>query len=143
LSNLTPVQRSALNLIIIFDKNSASGSTLTLNSIVYSVKEAQAPVAAKLPTPVNGFNHTVATNHVGIGPYAGGAGYTGQLRFVWLEKGTENVKGTDLFDAPANVGYAYIYTTFLATLPDGVYTVKFQEVGDLIRTWIRYQISLP
>jgi hypothetical protein len=92
--------------------------------------EVEVPTPEKLPTPVNGFNHTVATNHVGIGPYAGGPGYSGQLRFVWLEKGTETVKGTDLFNAPANVGYAYIYTEFLKTLPAGVYTVKFQAVGD-------------
>ena len=81
---------------------------------------------------MNGFNHTVATNHVGIGPYDGGVGYSGQLRFVWFKQGTETVVASDLFDAPAGVGYAYVYTTFLETLPDGVYTVKFQAVGDQV-----------
>jgi hypothetical protein len=114
------------------DATSTTNTAYAITVDDFKLTYVEVPVAVKLPTPVNGFNHTVATNHVGIGPYAGGTGYTGQLRFVWLEKGTENVKGTDLFNAPAGAGLAYIYTTFLATLPDGVYTVKFQAVGDQV-----------
>lgn len=86
----------------------------------------------KLPTPVNGFNHTPSTNHVGIGPYPATDGYDGKLRFVWFDKDTQEVVSTDLFNAPANVGYAYIYTNFLTTLPAGTYTVRFQAVGDQV-----------
>ena len=108
-------------------------SKITLDNVALlkaQEPEGPAPVAVKLAAPVNGLNHTIATNHVGIGPYAGGTGYNNQLRFVWFEKGTETIKGSDLFTAPANVGYAYIYTEFLKTLSEGTYTVKFQAVGD-------------
>src|SRR5690554_4941542 len=88
------------------------------------------PQPEKLPAPINALNHTPSNHHVAIGVYTGGTGYSGQLRFVWFDKVTNEEVASDLMNAPANIGYAYIYTSFLATLPAGTYIVRFQAVGD-------------
>jgi len=98
-------------------------------SVTFEVESAE---LTQLPAPVNGISHTASTMHVAVGVYDGGTGYSGQLRFVWFDKVTNEPVASDLFNAPASQGYAYLYESFLETLPAGTYIVRFQAVGDQV-----------
>lgn len=110
---------SEFNNIWLFDEDVVSND-LTLYAKWEEI------VLPKLPTPVNGVNIDEATNHLGIGVYAGGDGYDDKLELLFVNN-TTNEKFAKVINAPAGQGYSYFYTEL--NLTPGSYKLSIKAIA--------------